>query len=133
MPFALGRPTERPDRAIFSAGLILAACFLWVLVLPGWVAYHNRVFFSSDIAKQLRNGVSEAVNEDKNRKLALISELAELNRQIASRVSETSSLFQVKTLIDARDKTEQDLKNFKPKIAVKGFYDDAVNVVFVLN
>jgi hypothetical protein len=41
-------PAGSPDRMLFGAGLILVACFVWLVILPGVVAYDNGVLLLFD-------------------------------------------------------------------------------------
>jgi hypothetical protein len=127
-------PMVHLDTILFRTGLILVACFLWTIILPGAVAYYNRIFFSKDVASQLmekQNRAAEAIKKDQDEKRALINDLNELNRTISSLASSSSSA--VKPIIDAREATEQTLRRFKLKISVVGFYNDPVSIVFMLN
>jgi hypothetical protein len=129
-------PVGRPDRTLLSAGLVLAASFLWIIILPGAVAFHNKTFYSVDIANRLiasKTSPSAAISGDQANKLALTNELRQLNEQISTLIGQANVALQIKSLIEARDKIQQDLKSFRPKIAVMGFHDDPVNVVFLLN
>jgi hypothetical protein len=120
-------------------GLIVALCFIWTIILPGAVAYHNGVFYSGDIASRLTNGktkdvASATIEADENNKRALINGLNELNRQLgALELTKEPSSNSIKQIIDAREQALQALRNFTPKITIEGFYDDFVNVIFLLN
>jgi hypothetical protein len=129
--------TKSHDGPLFGAGLILAACFLWTIVLPGVVAYRNGVFFTSDIASRLiANNIiptSATIKDDQMRKRMLMNLLQNVNSKIGELSGKVDAALSIKTLMEVRDNTEKDLKAFKSTITVFGFFEDPVNVVFVIN
>jgi hypothetical protein len=138
------RLNKTPGGMLFGIGLIITACFLWAVIIPGIAAYRDKVFFSSDVASQLlakSHAASEIIKDDQSHKQALKDEPRELNIQIAALVrlagaglgQATSSAPLIRTLIDARDKSQQDLKDFKGRLNVVGFYADQSLIIFLLN
>ena len=103
-------PGQVPHARLFGVGLIVALCFIWTIILPGAVAYHNGVFYSGDIASRLTNGKtkdvpSATIEADENNKRALINGLNELNRQLgALELTKEPSSNSIKQMIDAESR-----------------------------